>query len=286
MIEVGYELEMGVDAPSSTIRGAVKAIFPEIVDRNSSKARDKFTVTSDISVETNRYNSDVEIVTPVWTLKRGLKAIDKLFTLMELMNAQTNASCGLHINLGFSRKSETKKIDEAKLVLLVDEQKWLKAFKRTHNEFVEPMKKGLRLRKDDSQDKVFIKLKNKISDKVKYFEVAILRLEKPIQELSSDMKKIKDNLRDINVLFYGDNIKRRLDMQQIPTPSSRVGIIANEQKYSTASPTGTHINSFEIAKEEFFPLKSKVDLLVEKVKNLEDKMKSLGAPYTPGRYEN
>ena len=62
MIEVGYELEMGVDAPSSTIRGAVKAIFPEIVDRNSSKVRDKFTVTADYSVETNRANPNVEIL--------------------------------------------------------------------------------------------------------------------------------------------------------------------------------------------------------------------------------
>jgi len=176
MIEVGYELEMGVDAPSSTIRGAVKAIFPEIGDRNSCKARDKFIVKTDPSVYTNRDNSDVEIVTPVWTLKNGLKAIDKLFTLMELMNAQTNASCGLHINLGFSRKSETKKIDEAKLVLLVDEQKWLKAFKRTNNEFVEPMKKGLRLRKNDSQDRVFTKLKNKINDKAKYDSINMSKL--------------------------------------------------------------------------------------------------------------
>ena len=176
MIEVGYELEMGVDAPSSAIRGAVKAIFPEIVDRNSSKIRDKFTVTTDYSVETNRDNPNVEIVTPVWNLKNGLKAIDKLFTLMELMNAQTNASCGLHINLGFSRKSETKKIDEAKLVLLVDEHKWLKAFKRTRNEFVDPMKKGLRLKKNDSQDRVFTKLKDKIVDKYKYDSINMLRL--------------------------------------------------------------------------------------------------------------
>ena len=176
MIEVGYELEMGVDAPSSAIRGAVKAIFPEIVDRNSSKVRDKFTVTTDYSVETNRDNPNVEIVTPVWNLKNGLKAIDKLFTLMELMNAQTNASCGLHINLGFSRKSETKKIDEAKLVLLVDEHKWLKAFKRTRNEFVDPMKKGLRLKKNDSQDRVFTKLKDKIVDKYKYDSINMLRL--------------------------------------------------------------------------------------------------------------
>ena len=132
----------------------------------------------------------------------------------------------------------------------------------------------------------YSRILSEISDKVKYFEVAILRLEKPILELSSDMKEMKDELREINVLFYGDNVKRRLDMQQIPTPSSRVGIIANEQKYSTASPTGTHVNSFEIAKEEFLPIKSRVDLLVEKVKKLEEKMKSLGAPYTPGRYDN
>ena len=176
MIEVGYELEMGVDAPSSTIRGAVKAIFPEIVDRNSFMARDKFTVTDDLSVTTNRDNSDVELVTPVWTLNKGLKAIDKLFTLMDLVSAQTNASCGLHINLGFSRKSETKSIDEAKLVLLVDEQKWLKAFKRTHNEFVQPMKKGLTLRKNDSQDRVFTKLKNKINDKAKYDSINMSKL--------------------------------------------------------------------------------------------------------------
>ena len=154
----------------------MKAIFPEIGDRNSCKARDKFTVTTDFSVNTNRDNSNVEIVTPVWTLKNGLKAIDKLFTLMELMNAHTNASCGLHINLGFSRKSETKKIDEAKLVLLVDEHKWLKAFKRTRNEFVDPMKKGLRLKKNDSQDRVFTKLKDKIVDKYKYDSINMLRL--------------------------------------------------------------------------------------------------------------
>ena len=132
----------------------------------------------------------------------------------------------------------------------------------------------------------YSRILSEISDKIKYFEVAVLRLEKPIEELSSQMKKVKDDLRDINILFYGDNVKRRLDMQQIPTPSSRVGIIANEQKYSTASPTGTHVNSLKIAKEEFVPLKSRVDMLVENVKSIEDKMKSLGAPYTPGRYEN
>ena len=45
-------------------------------------------------------------------------------------------------------------------------------------------------------------------------------------------------------------------------------------------------NGIEIAKEEFLPIIPKIDLLVERVKKLEDKMKTLGAPYTPGRFEN
>jgi hypothetical protein len=127
---------------------------------------------------------------------------------------------------------------------------------------------------------------SEISNKIKYFEVAVLRLEKPMGELLSDLNEIKEHSREIRVMFYGDNVKRKLDMQEIPTPSSRVGIIASEQKYSTSSPTQTHINSFKIAKEEFGPIKTKVDSLVEKVKSLEDKMKLVGAAYTPGRFEN
>ena len=127
---------------------------------------------------------------------------------------------------------------------------------------------------------------SEISNKIKYFEVAVLRLEKPMGELLSDLNEIKEVSREIRVMFYGDNVKRKLDMQEIPTPSSRVGIIASEQKYSTSSPTQTHINSFKIAKEEFDPIKNKVDSLVEKVKSLEDKMKLVGAAYTPGRFEN
>ena len=127
---------------------------------------------------------------------------------------------------------------------------------------------------------------SEINNKLRYYEQAILKLEKPMGELSSDFKEIKENAKLIGVMFYGDNVKRRLDIQQTPTPSSRVGIIASEQKYSTSSPTETHISSFEIAKEEFQPIKTKLDLLVEMVKKFEDKMKFLGAPYTPGRFEN
>ena len=59
-----------------------------------------------------------------------------------------------------------------------------------------------------------------------------------------------------------------------------------EQKYSTASPTVTHLESFKIATEEFVPIKEKIEDLVEDVKNLEKKLKEIGAPYTKGRFIN
>ena len=127
---------------------------------------------------------------------------------------------------------------------------------------------------------------SEINNKIRYFEVAIMRLEKPLGDLLPEFNEIKEESKVINTMFYGDNVKRRLDIQQIPTASSRVGIISSEQKYSTSSPTKTHLKSFEIAKEEFLPIIPKIDLLVDRVKKLEDKMKTLGAPYTPGRFEN
>jgi hypothetical protein len=63
-----------------------------------------------------------------------------------------------------------------------------------------------------------------------------------------------------------------------------VGAILYEQKYSTAAPTKTHRDSFDIAKEEFMPIKERVDALyANDIKELEKMLKDAGAPYTPGR---
>ena len=61
-------------------------------------------------------------------------------------------------------------------------------------------------------------------------------------------------IKEIRIKLNGDPLKNRLDIQQLPTPSNRVRIIVSEQKYSTASPTQTHLESFDIAKEEFGPI--------------------------------
>ena len=43
------------------------------------------------------------------------------------------------------------------------------------------------------------------------------------------------------------------------------------------------MDSYEIAKEEFKPIKLMIDELKVKMTNLENQLKDMGAAYTPGR---
>ena len=97
-------------------------------------------------------------------------------------------------------------------------------------------------------------------------------------------KCMRNEIRNINQSLYGDRVKGRLDIDQPASPASRIGSITYEQKYSTAAPTKTHLDTYKIAKEEFTAIQQQVEQLYKnKVVTLERKLKQAGAPYTPGR---
>ena len=124
---------------------------------------------------------------------------------------------------------------------------------------------------------------SEISNKMPYIAEAVKKVEQPIDKISKMVWDVKETIKDINLKFYGDNVKRRLDIQTYLSPSSRLGAVAYYQKYSTAAPTKTHMDSYEIAKEEFEPIKVLVNKLKSEMKMLEKILKESGAPYTPGR---
>ena len=125
-------------------------------------------------------------------------------------------------------------------------------------------------------------------NKVRYMKAAIKRAEQPLGPLTADLRAIEKQLDEVQLAMYGDPVKRRLDIDQPPSPASRLGSIGYEQKYSTATPTQTHRDSYAIAKDEVRTIKSKMERIFnEDIKNLEQKLINAGAPYTPGRgYEN
>ena len=124
---------------------------------------------------------------------------------------------------------------------------------------------------------------SEISNKMPYINEAIKKVEQPLDEISKMAWDVKQSIKDVNLKFYGYNVTSSLDIQSYLSPYSRLGSVAYYQKYSTAAPTKTHMDSYEIAKEEFEPIKLMIDELKVKMTDLENQLKDMGAAYTPGR---
>ena len=125
---------------------------------------------------------------------------------------------------------------------------------------------------------------SEIETKMRHIRIAIRQAEVPVGGLTDDYAAIENELSDIKRLLQGDSNKRRLDIAEPPSPSSRIGRVYGEQKYSTSSPTKTHRESLAIAKEELTPIIERIKGLVQhQLSPLEQKLEDAKAPYTPGR---
>jgi photosystem II stability/assembly factor-like uncharacterized protein len=131
------------------------------------------------------------------------------------------------------------------------------------------------------------KMLSESSNKIKYFKKAIKIAEAPFDELSKLIYKTENEIKILTTSFYGNSLKSKLDIDQPPTSYNRLMSLLYEQKYSTSSPTQTHINSYEIALEEFSPLYDEIkNILKFNIKEIENKLKLMNAPFTPGRLKS
>ena len=124
---------------------------------------------------------------------------------------------------------------------------------------------------------------SQMKDKIPYIEEALKRSDKPVDLFYSSLNEIKYQIDYISKNIYGDDILTKIDQQEKPTPYYRLGYLAYEQKNSTSSPTKTHLNSFNIANEEFQPILKKIEDLKLKFDGLEVLLKENNIPYTPER---
>ena len=124
---------------------------------------------------------------------------------------------------------------------------------------------------------------SQMKDKMPYIEEALRRSDKAVDLFYSLVRDIKYQIEYIGDKFYGDDLLANIDQLEKPTPLYRIGYLAYEQKNSTSSPTQTHLNSFEIALEEFQPILQKIEDLQLKFNSLEESLKENSIPYTPER---
>lgn len=128
------------------------------------------------------------------------------------------------------------------------------------------------------------RLIGEMDNKLKHIKAAINLINVPSDEMMNDVLDLQQQLKDARVLLNGDSYKTKLDIDQIPSPSSRLGWIRYEQRNSRAAVTETHKMSLAIAKEEFKPILDQLQKMAETdIPAIEAKLEAADAPYTPGR---
>lgn len=122
-----------------------------------------------------------------------------------------------------------------------------------------------------------------LNDRLKHIKQALLWYPGADLAWMKDVKSLEKTSHDISMKMWGDNHKSKRDVETVPGAAYRLEGIVWDSWYSTSDPTSTHKEQFELAKEEYAPLRASLDGYRDAVEALELKLDSKNIPYTPGR---
>ena len=121
-----------------------------------------------------------------------------------------------------------------------------------------------------------------VKNQLRHIKVAIMQIEDN-EQLNKDVIAIEKKISDIELKLNGDRNASRLDIDTPPSVRSRIGNASWGTINTTSGPTKTHVDSYNIALEEFKPLLEQVKSIIDTdMKALNSALVKAGAPYTPG----
>ena len=104
------------------------------------------------------------------------------------------------------------------------------------------------------------------------------------EQLEEMLDSMEEKLDQIQLLMFGDSVKRRLEIDQAPSISSRINVAINSGIGTTQDPTKTSEMVKAIAEKQLEPvIKMLKQLLESDIPNIDMELDRLGAPWTPGR---
>ena len=119
-------------------------------------------------------------------------------------------------------------------------------------------------------------------NELNFIRKAITHIEEPEDKWLKEVIMIGNKLNDLQRRLSGDPLRSTLDMDPTPSVSDRIGRIIGEGKYSSSEPTGTHLKSYEIARDELALILPELQQVLEKdLPDLRRRLRDAGAPYTP-----
>ena len=125
---------------------------------------------------------------------------------------------------------------------------------------------------------------NSLKTRLGLIRRALLETPSAGDALLDEWARLDKRTNALLIMLRGDNVLRGRNYNTAPSISERVGQIVGDQRMSTARPTQTQMNQYEVAAREFEGTLATLRSLMEvDLKRLEKAMEEAGAPHTPGR---
>ena len=125
--------------------------------------------------------------------------------------------------------------------------------------------------------------KNELSVKLRSMQDAALHTPSLKPDMLKDIHDLQKRILVVTRSLDGDNSLQKREFESLPSIQNRIGNIMGYLISSTAAPTTTFMNSYNVAANEFEAILKEVRTIGTEVTKLENILDQNGAPYTPGR---
>lgn len=125
---------------------------------------------------------------------------------------------------------------------------------------------------------------NRLETRVKAIGEVYQRSTMADTDILANLEEMERTLYQLGEALGGHKLKGRMGEPAPHSIGDRMSVILIGNLFSTYGPTPTHVQQFELAKEEFAAVRSQLDRLRnEDLPALEAKLDAAGVPWTPGR---
>ena len=125
--------------------------------------------------------------------------------------------------------------------------------------------------------------RNELSTKLPYLKKAIIDAANVPADTYKQILSIQNKLDAVNRKLNGDPLRAKYEGVAPPSLKGRIDNIEGSLWRTTAPPTTTFIQNYDIAAAQFGAVLTTLQQITEEVKQLEETLEKYGAPYTPGR---
>jgi len=126
--------------------------------------------------------------------------------------------------------------------------------------------------------------RKELDDKIAYLKKAAVETATVPEDIYTKIINIETDLSELNRELNGDPLRARYEGASPTSVKQRVELITAALWSTTAAPTNTFIESYDIAAGKFDEVSASLKSIDTNVKQVEDTLEQYGAPYTPGRF--